>query len=78
MANAFDAQVGGDHYKKLVYQPLEIILKNKGFAHFEGACLTKILKYTMRTKDDPVEQYKKAQHVLSLLIQETEKHLKEA
>ena len=70
---AMQQQVGGTHYKELVVQPLELTLKNMGFLAFEGACYTKINKYMIRNKDNKVEQLKKAQHVLSMWIEEAEK-----
>jgi len=70
---AMKQQVGGTHYKELAVQPLELTLKNMGFLAFEGACYTKINKYMIRNKDHKVEQLKKAQHVLSMWIEEAEK-----
>ena len=70
---AMQQQVGGTHYKDLGIQPLELTLKNMGFLAFEGACYTKINKYMIRNKDNKVEQLKKAQHVLSMWIEEAEK-----
>ena len=66
-------QVGGEHYTSLGFQPLEIVLANKGYIAFSGACYTKILKYTSRAKDNEVGQLKKARHVLDLWIAEAEK-----
>ena len=70
---ALEKQVGGDHYKKLGVQPMELVLANMGFIAFEGACYTKINKYMIRHKDDKVEQLKKARHVLDMWIEEAEK-----
>lgn len=67
------SQVGGTHYTKLGIQPLKRTLINLGYEAFKGACYTKIDKYTTRTKDDEVEQLKKARHVLDLWIHEAEK-----
>lgn len=66
-------QVGGDHYLRMKFQPLEITLGNLGYEAFRGACVTKILKYIMRDKegDDYKGQLEKAAHVLSVLISET-------
>ena len=66
-------QVGGKHYIELGLQPLEIVLANKGYIAFSGACYTKILKYTSRKKDNEVQQLIKARHVLDLWIAEAEK-----
>lgn len=64
-------QVGGDHYKKMKYQPLQIVLGNFGYEAFRGACVTKILKYLMREKGSTVEDIQKAQHILLWLEEET-------
>ena len=65
-------QVGGSHYKDSPHQPLEIVLETEGYEAFKGACLTKIYKYLQRKKDYRLEDFKKAQHVLGWLIEETE------
>jgi len=72
-ASAFETQVGGDHYKALGVQPLELTLQNLGYEAFKGACYTKINKYTTRKKDNEVEQLKKARHVLDMWIEQAEK-----
>ena len=61
----FAEQVGGDHYKKLVIQPVEYILANNlGFG--EGA----VIKYVTRWKDkNGIEDLRKARHFIDLLIQ---------
>ena len=71
--SAFDTQVDGDHYKVLGVQPLEAVLKNKGYVAFSGACYTKVLKYMDRNKGDEVINLKKAAHVLSMWIEEAER-----
>lgn len=71
--SAFDNQIAGSHYKMMAIQPLELTLLNLGYEAFKGACYTKINKYCLRKKDDEVEQLKKAQHVLSMWIEEAEK-----
>lgn len=71
--SAFRSQVGGDHYKTLGIQPLELALKNFGYQAFVGACFTKINKYITRKKDNEVEQLKKARHVLDMWIEKAEK-----
>ena len=68
----FDKQVGGDHYKGTKHQPLQVCLDRHGYQAFRGACLCKIDKYLARSKDDRLEDYRKAQHVLNLLIEVTE------
>jgi hypothetical protein len=62
-------QIGGNHYKDMVIQPIEYILKNKiGFA--EGC----IIKYVSRHRSKGgVEDLKKARHFLDLLIEHEER-----
>jgi hypothetical protein len=62
--NPLDEQVGGDHYKKLPFQPLEYILQNK-----LGFCEGNIVKYVTRWRGkNGVEDLKKARHYLDILI----------
>ena len=70
---AMEQQEGGDHYKKLGVQPMELVLVNMGYEAFRGACYTKINKYMIRDKDAEVGQLKKAAHVLQMWIEEAEK-----
>ena len=65
-------QVGGDHYKNSMHQPLEIVLDTEGYEAFKGACLTKVYKYLQRRKSDRLKDYKKAQHILNWLVEETQ------
>lgn len=65
-------QVGGNHYKNMPHQPLEVVLDNLGYEAFKGACITKILKYLMRVKGDNYkEDVTKALHILKWLEEET-------
>ena len=73
IVDAMAQQVGGDHYRKLGVQPLELVLANMGYEAFRGACYTKINKYLIRDKDEEVGQLKKAAHVLQMWIEEAEK-----
>ena len=63
--SALNVQEGGDHYKKLVIQPVEFIHKNKiGF--LEGNAI----KYLCRHKSkNGLEDLKKAKHYIDLLIE---------
>lgn len=57
-------QVGGDHYKKMAIQPIEYILAND-IPFTEG----NVIKYVSRWKSKGgVQDLRKAQHMLSLLI----------
>ena len=64
-AAALTTQVGGNHYKDMVIQPVEYIHKN-GIGYFEGC----VIKYVSRWhKKNGVEDLKKARHFLDLLIE---------
>lgn len=64
-------QVGGDHYSKMKIQPIDFITEN-GLGYIEG----NIIKYVCRYKDkNGLEDLKKAQHYLQMLI-EQEEHAK--
>ena len=61
--SALDEQVGGDHYKKLVVQPVEFISTiNANF--FQG----NVIKYITRYKDkNGIKDLEKAKHYLELM-----------
>lgn len=69
MSNALDVQVDGDHYKKLVIQPVEYCHKN-GL----GFCESSVIKYVSRWRSkNGIRDLEKAKHFIDLLIQmETE------
>lgn len=69
MTSALEEQVGGEHYKGMVIQPVEYIHRN-GIPFVEGS----IIKYVSRWKSKGgVEDLRKARHFIDLLIQlETE------
>lgn len=64
-ASAFDAQVGGDHYRKLAIQPAEYAIRNDlGWA--EGTAIA----YLSRWRDKGgLEDLHKARHVIDMLIE---------
>ena len=63
-------QVGGDHYSKMKIQPIDFITAN-GIGYIEG----NIIKYVCRYKSkNGVEDLKKAQHSLQMLIEQEEKN----
>lgn len=63
------AQVGGDHYSKMKVQPIDFITAN-GLGYIEG----NIIKYVCRYKSkNGVEDLKKAQHYLQMLIEQGER-----
>lgn len=65
MSNALDVQVDGDHYKKLVIQPVEYCHKN-GL----GFCESSVIKYVSRWKSkNGIRDLEKAKHFIELLIQ---------
>lgn len=62
---ALDTQIGGEHYKKYVIQPVEFITKNKlGF--LEGCVIKRICRYEDK---NGLEDLKKAKHEIDLLIE---------
>lgn len=62
---ALDTQIGGEHYKRYVIQPVEFITKNKlGF--LEGCVIKRICRYENK---NGLEDLKKAKHEIDLLIE---------
>lgn len=62
MKSALNSQIGGDHYKKLKYPPVEFITKNNlGF--LEGC----IIKRLCRIKGDRLEDLNKCIHEIELI-----------
>ena len=63
--NAFDIQVGGDHYKEYAIQPLSFIQANN--LNFAEGC---VIKYLLRYKTKGgLEDLKKAKHYIDLIIE---------
>lgn len=67
--SAFDTQVGGSHYKDMAIQPTEYIVKN-GLNFVEGNIIKYVTRYRIK---GGLEDLKKAQHYLSILIELEEK-----
>ena len=65
MKSALELQIGGNHYKDMVIQPVEFITANNlGF--IEGC----IIKYLCRYKvKGGVRDLQKAQHFLNILLE---------
>jgi hypothetical protein len=62
---ALDVQVGGNHYKDMIIQPIEFTMKNN-----LNFCQGNIIKYVTRYKHkNGIEDLKKAKHYIDLLIQ---------
>jgi len=62
---ALDVQVGGNHYKNMVIQPVEYALKNN-----LNYCQGNVVKYVSRYKNkDGKKDLLKARHYIDLLIQ---------
>lgn len=60
-----ESQVGGDHHKQLVIQPVEYIHKN-GIGYMEGCAI----KYLTRWRNKGgVQDLEKAKHFIDLLIE---------
>ena len=63
--SALGKEVGGNHYKDMVIQPIEFITKN-GL----GFCVGNIIKYVCRKKKkNGKEDLLKAKHYIDLLIE---------
>lgn len=68
MTKAIDIQIGGDHYKNMVLQPIEYILAND-----LGFCEGNVIKYITRYRvKGQLEDLKKAEHYVRLLIEQLE------
>lgn len=64
-SNPLEKQVGGNHYKGFVIQPVEFIYKNN-IPFVEGS----IIKYVCRHREkNGIEDLKKARHFLDILIE---------
>jgi len=59
--NALDVQVGGNHYKKQLIQPIEL-----AYILNASPCFTKLAKYLSREKGNREQDLEKAKHVISL------------
>ena len=65
--SALDHQVGGDHYKNFVIQPVEFITKNNlGF--LQGSIIKRICRYD-KPSGKGLQDLQKAKHEIDLLIQ---------
>jgi len=72
MSKALETQVGGTHYTDLKIQPFELTFANFGYLGLKAAVYTKINKYMTRSKDNEVQQLKKAAHCLAILIEKAQ------
>jgi len=64
--SALDKQVGGEHYKKYVIQPIEFFIANN-IPYAEAA----IIKYVLRYQDkNGIEDLEKAKHLIEILIED--------
>lgn len=64
-ASAFDEQVGGNHYKNMVIQPIEFIVRNK-IPFLEGNVIKYVVRWSIK---NGLEDLKKARHYIDLLIE---------
>lgn len=63
--SALEKQVGGDHYKEFVIQPIEFIHKNN-----IGFCEGNAIKYLVRWREKGGKQdLLKAKHYIELLLE---------
>lgn len=68
--SANDTQVGGNHYKTLSVEPWDVVDSwpiDQRIGYYRG----NVIKYTMRmgTKDESVQELRKAGHYLAKLIE---------
>ena len=75
---ALDQQVGGDHYKTLGIQPLEITFLNYGYEGLLASVYTKVNKYITRKKGDHIENLMKARHCIDIAIQKAQEERDES
>jgi hypothetical protein len=68
-SSAYDTQVGGSHYKNMVIQPAKFNIVNK-IPWVEGECIAKLCRW--RDKGG-IEDLRKVQHAIDMLIEEEEK-----
>lgn len=68
---ATDTQIGGNHYTKMGIQPLEFTYLNYGYMGLKAAIHTKVNKY-FRSKENEIEDLKKARHCIDILIEKAE------
>lgn len=64
VSEVLKTQVGGNHYKNFVIEPLEFLSKNK-IPFAEGS----IIKYILRKKENRLQDLEKAKHILEYLIE---------
>jgi len=63
--NAFDTQIGGDHYKDYAIQPL-VFIEGNNLSFAEGC----VIKYLLRHKQKGgIEDLKKAKHYIDLIME---------
>jgi hypothetical protein len=65
-------QIGGDHYANLAVQPWDVMRATFSTEEFNGFLRGNIIKYVMRDKGNRLEDLKKAQHYIDVLISEME------
>ena len=69
MQSTLDKQVGGDHYKHMVIQPITYIMENN-----LGYCEGNVVKYISRWRaKNGIEDLFKARHYIDILIEEFER-----
>lgn len=64
-----DMQVGGEHYKSLSVTPWEAMTAWMDASEFTGYLKGNAIKYLARDKGNRLEDYKKAHHYLTKLIE---------
>lgn len=72
--SALDRQEGGSHYSDMAIQPVEFIVKNE-IGYLEG----NVIKYVCRYKNkNGIEDLKKAQHYLEMMVEHEQSIIDEA
>ena len=64
--SALDDQVAGNHYLDFNIQPVEFITRN-GIEFLAGCVIKRMCRYKL--KGSPLEDLRKAQHEIELIIQ---------
>jgi hypothetical protein len=64
---ALDRQVGGSHYKNLVFQPGEFVTKNR-LTYFPSSVIKRMCRYDKPTGKG-LQDLQKAKHEIDLIIE---------
>jgi hypothetical protein len=73
MTKAIDVQVGGTHYKGKTIQPVEYISANH-LNFLEGCIVKRITRWRDKIRGEGIQDLRKIQHEIDLLIEMEEKY----